>query len=63
MAARDLAAFRLRHVYFALDFHGHRKDDPRADNAMSLLIGLASASAWVPRRHVVAPPDNKGEFP
>ena len=45
LAARDLDAFRLRHAYFALDFHRHREDDPRPDNAMSLLIGLESATA------------------
>ena len=43
LAARDLDAFRLRHAYFPLDFHRHREDDPRPDNAMSLLIGLESA--------------------
>ena len=43
LAARDLDAFRLRHAYFPLDFHPHREDDPRPDNAMSLLIGLESA--------------------
>ena len=45
LAARDLAAFQLRHAYFPLDFHRHREDDPRADNAMSLLIGLENASS------------------
>ena len=45
LAARDLDAFRLRHAYFPLDFHRYREDDPRADNAMSLLIGLESAAA------------------
>ena len=45
LAARDLDAFRLRHAYFALDFRRHREDDPRPDNAMSLLIGLESATA------------------
>ena len=45
LAARDLDAFRLRHAYFPLDFHRHRGDDPRPDNAMSLLIGLESATA------------------
>ena len=44
LAARDLDAFRLRHAYFPLDFHRHREDDPHADNAMSLLIGLESAA-------------------
>ena len=44
LAARDLDAFRLRHAYFPLDFHPHREDDPRPDNAMSLLIGLESAA-------------------
>ena len=43
-SASDLATFQLRHGYFALDFHRHRKDDPSADNAMSLLIGLEIAS-------------------
>ena len=45
LAARDLDAFRLRHAYFALDFDRHREDDPRPDNAMSLLIGLESATS------------------
>ena len=44
LAARDLDAFRLRHAYFPLDFHPHREDDPRPDNAMSLLIGLESVA-------------------
>ena len=44
MSARDLDAFRLRHAYFPLDFHRHREDYPRADNAMSLLIGLESVA-------------------
>ena len=44
LAARDLEAFQLRHAYFALDFHRHRKEDPLPDNAMSLLIGLESAT-------------------
>ena len=43
-AARDLAGFQLRHAYFPLDFNRHREDDPRADNAISLLIALESAS-------------------
>ena len=43
-AARDLEAFQVRHAYFALDFHRHRADDPSVDNAMSLLIGLESAT-------------------
>ena len=30
--------------YLLLDFHRHREDYPRADNAMSLLIGLESAA-------------------
>lgn len=42
--ADDLAAFQLSHAYFTLDFHRHRADDPSSDNAMSLLIGLESAS-------------------
>ena len=44
LAARDLEAFQLRHAYFALDFHRHREDYPRPDNAMSLLISLESAT-------------------
>ena len=44
LAARDLAAFQLRHAYWPLDFHRHRDDDPRPDNGMSLLIGLESAA-------------------
>ena len=44
LAARDLDAFRLRHAYFPLDFHPHREDDPRPDNALSLLIGLESVA-------------------
>ena len=43
-AVRDLAGFQLRHAYFPLDFNRHREDDPRADNAISLLIALESAS-------------------
>ena len=43
-AARDLAAFQLRHAYFTLDFGLHREDDPVADNAVSVHIGLDSAS-------------------
>ena len=43
-AARDLAAFQLRHTHFALDFDPYRRDDPVADNAMSLQIALESAS-------------------
>ena len=43
-AARDLAAFQLRHAYFALDFGLHREDDPVPDNAVSVHIGLDSAS-------------------
>ena len=45
LAARDLDAFRLRHAYFPLDFQRYREDDPRPDNAMSLLIGLESATS------------------
>ena len=45
LVARNLEAFQLRHAYFPLDFHPHREDDPSVDNAMSLLIGLESASA------------------
>ena len=30
LAARDLAAFQLRHAYWPLDFHPHREDDARA---------------------------------
>ena len=44
--AHGLAPFQPRHAHFVLDFHYHRQDDPRADNAMSLLIGLESASTW-----------------
>ena len=44
VAARDLEAFRMRHGYFTLDFDRHREDDPRPDNAMSLLIGLESTT-------------------
>ena len=44
-AARDLAAFQLGHAYWPLDFHPHREDDAHADNAMSVMIGLESASA------------------
>ena len=44
MAARDLAAFQLGHAYWPLDFHPHREDDAHADNAMSVMIGLESAS-------------------
>ena len=43
-AARDLAAFQLRHAYFTLDFGLYREDDPVADNAVSVHIGLDSAS-------------------
>ena len=43
-ATQDLAAFQLRHTYFALAFHPYREDDPRADNATSLQIALESAS-------------------
>ena len=45
LAARDLAAFQLGHAYWPLDFHPHREDDAHADNAMSVMIGLESASA------------------
>ena len=45
LAARDLAAFQLEHAYWPLDFHPHREDDAHADNAMSVMIGLESASA------------------
>ena len=45
LAARDLAAFQLRHAYWPLDFHRHRDDAPRPDNGMSVLIGLESATA------------------
>ena len=44
LAARDLAAFQLRHAYLPVDFYRHREDDARVDNAMSVLIGLESAS-------------------
>ena len=44
--AHALAPFQPRHAHFVLDFHYRRQDDPRADNAMSLLIGLESASTW-----------------
>ena len=44
LAARDLAAFQLQHAYWPLDFHPHREDDAHADNAMSVMIGLESAS-------------------
>ena len=43
-AARDLAAFQLQHAYWPLDFHPHREDDAHAGNAMSVMIGLESAS-------------------
>ena len=42
-AARDLAAFQLRHAYFPLDFEACRGDDLRPGNAVSALIGLESA--------------------
>ena len=44
LAARDLAAFQLRHAYFALAFARHRNDDPSADNAMSVMIGMENAA-------------------
>ena len=45
LAARDLAAFQLGHAHWLLDFHRHREDDARADNAMSTMIRLESAAA------------------
>ena len=45
LAARDLAAFQLGHAHWPLDFHPHREDDAHAGNAMSVMIGLESASA------------------
>ena len=45
LAARDLAPFQLGHAHWLLDFRRHREDDARADNAMSVLIALESASA------------------
>ena len=42
-AARDLAAFQLRHAYFPLDFETYREDDWRPGNAVSALIGLEGA--------------------
>ena len=44
LAARDLAAFQLRHAYWPVDFHRHREDYAHVDNVMSVLIGLESAS-------------------
>ena len=44
LAARDLAAFQLRHAYWPVDFYCHREDDARVDNALSVLIGLESVS-------------------
>ena len=44
LAARDLAAFQLGHAHWLLDFHRHREDDARAENAMSTMIGLESAA-------------------
>ena len=44
LAARELAAFQLGHAHWLLDFHRHREDDARADNAMSMMIGLESAA-------------------
>ena len=43
-ATRDLAAFQLGHAHWLLDFHRHREDDARADNAMSTMIRLESAA-------------------
>ena len=45
LAAADLAPFQLRHACWPLDFRRHREDDPRADNAMSMLISLETAAA------------------
>ena len=45
LAAHDLAAFQLQHAYLPVDFYRHREDDARADNAMSVMIRLETASA------------------
>ena len=44
LAARDLAAFQLQHAYLPVDFYRHREDDARADNAMSVMVRLETAS-------------------
>ena len=45
LAAGDLAAFQLQHAYLPVDFYCHCEDDARADNAMSVMIRLETASA------------------